>query len=452
MASSALQAQRLALDVTAHNVANAATKGYSRQVVTLAPGYPQQSASGRGQVGSGVVVQGIERVRDRFLDMQYRAESSSLGRWETLEEALREIQVMFNEPSQAGLREVLNQLWRSFQELANNPEDPAVRTMVLEDGRAFAEAVRHTYRQLTDLQSNVNEHIAGQVEEINLLVREIAHVSGLIARTKVGGDEPNDLLDRRDLLLDQLARMVDVEVKEDDVTGSVFVSVNGVVLVDGSTPNLLVATPGPGGGYEVRTEGGNVLTVKSGSLRGLLELRDEIIPRHLQNLETWVTAIMDAVNLQHAAGYDINGQAGQAFFVTAAGYSVAGSIEVNPALEPQHVAASSMGEQGDGANALALADVKGSPLVNGASPDDFYLAWVASLGIEGREAERMVENGRLLTRQIELQRDDVAGVSLDEEMTRMIMYQHAYNAAARMITALDEALDVVINRMGLVGR
>ncbi len=512
LAKRALQAQQRALDVTGHNVANANTPGFTRQeaiLVTETP-YPAPGLHlpwGAKQVGTGVDVAEIRRLRDSFIDLQVRHEAKALGYWEARQNTLEKIEVILNEPSDSGLRSVLEAFWQSLEELSKNPESLAVRSVVRQRGLALVETFNHLDRQLKELQDDLDNSVRVKVNEINSLGRQIADLNQQILKIEVTGARANDLRDRRDVLLDQLARIINIQAYEDD-KGLVQVIIGGRPLVQGVHFYGLVTREDPASeagyaGVYWETDGEPV-QVEGGTLRGLMEMRgytvgsEEVgfIPSIREQLDFLAITLVNEFNAIHglvdldngvvAHGLS-SGSYGINFFTfTDPNNKGAGTIAVNPViLEDLNKIAAATGfvvdqqptegyyelitidgqqkyvvwETGDGSNALKLAQLKheltmvlpGNEQATGTF-EDYYRAVIGQLGVAGQEARRMVENQELLVSQLQNNRESVSGVSLDEEMVNMIRFQHAYSAAARMVTVIDEMLDRIINQMGLVGR
>ncbi len=480
IARRALLASRQAMDVIGHNVANANTPGYSRQRAELktTPPFPEVTSLDFrqvGQLGTGVEVTAISRLRDLFLDRQYRDQASAAGRWETRDQTLAEVEAVFNEPSDISLRAALDRFWNSWAELANNPESLAARQVVLQQGVALVEAFQNVDRQLKALGDNLNAGVETKVSEINVLAELLASLNAQIGAAAGAGLAPNDLLDQRDLALDQLARLVPIAVVY-GADGRVRVAVDGTPLVEEGQANPLavVADPGNANQWAVRWRDFNTsLTVGGGQLGAYLELRDTTVTAYRTQVADLAWSIADAVNTAHAAGKDLTGAAvsgtdWQNFFIDpTAGGSPPGlpgtrtqfvleRLAVNPNLlaDVRRLAASTSGAPGDGSNALAVAAVRRQTQADlgNTAPDDFYRAAVGRLGTEAAEAKRLKDSQAVLVQQIDNQRQNVSGVNLDEEMVDMIRYQHAFNAAARLVNIMDDVLDTVINRMGLAGR
>ncbi|MGI6034281.1 MAG: flagellar hook-associated protein FlgK [Limnochordia bacterium] len=454
----AIMAQRKALDVTGHNIANANTPGFSRQqaVFSATTPYPVpalQRGSGVGQLGTGVTVAEVERIRDAFTDQQIRQETQELGRWQTRRDLLSQVELVFNEPSDLGIREAMDLFWQSLQGLSQHPEDMSYRAVVRQRAMVLGDAFQDARRQLLVLRADVNQGAGVKVEEINAIAQQIASLNSQIGKVVAVGDVPNDLFDQRDLLLEQLAEIVNISVSERH-QGMISVNVGGALLVEGTTAFAMTARPRADDPelIEILWERNHQpVVVESGILRGMLDFRDGDIPDYVAKLDNLASVLIDSINQVHQQGFDLLGIKGHDFFLG----TDAGTIEVNPSLEDlNRLAASANGEKGDGGNARAMAQLKHQLLFNNgtANPGEFFGSLIAALGVDGQQSQVRARNQEILVAHLKDRQEMVAGVSLDEEMTNLIRFQHAYNAAARVITAMDEAVDTIINRMGLVGR
>lgn len=497
----AIMAQQTALDITGHNIANANTEGYSRQVATMETTQPYYtpvltSSTRIGQLGTGVQISSINRIREAFLDSQIRNETKEAGYWESMQETISKIEVIVNEPSDYSIREVLDQFWQSWQDLVSNPESESVRTVVAETGTTLADTFEHVHRQLEELKQDLNLVVDTKVQEINSIAEQIKDLNQQILSIKVSGQEPNDLLDRRDLLLDQLSELVDIKVSEDQ-NYMVTVQVGGRNLVQGVNCSQMDTETDPDGMHMIVWDDTRVKTrIEGGELRGILDARGRtsladdassdyrgLVPEMITKLNELVKTIILETNSLHRAGFSLNNQTGTAdnsnFFLEPADPATfedwASFMQVNPDIlsDPNNIAAASSrtwgdpltgGDPvppaaaepinfGDGNNALSIAQLKQALVMGGTmTMDDYWRSLTSTVGVQGQQAERMVENQEDLVSELKNKRESVSGVSLDEEMSNMIKYQHAYNAAARYITAMDEALELVVNRLGLVGR
>ena len=322
-ALSALQAQQRALDTTGHNIANSNTEGYSRQRAELSASRPYTSPgmnmpTTAGQVGQGVQVDNINRLRDDFIDGQIRRESQAGGYWDKVSEGLNRLELIYNEPSDNNLGNSLNEFWGSLQELSNDPQDSAIRSTVRQRAVTLTDTFHSIHDQMSEFKSSINNDINSTVDEINSIIERIADINKEVVHIKGSGQQPNDLLDTRDLLFDQLNEKVDAQGRTDN-RGNLDISIGGVKVVSGSSTNELKF------GSELDLDNkykdtifySNIekeIQVERGELKGLLEVRDEIIPDQLKELGTIATNMADHFNQIHGTGFDLNGERGEDFF------------------------------------------------------------------------------------------------------------------------------------------
>lgn len=492
MAKQALFAQQSAIYTTGHNIANANTKGYSRQRVNFEtlPAYPMGSRNRPeipGQLGTGVQIGSVQRIRDLFLDAQYRAENSRFGFWETKANTYHRIEELLNEPSDRGLSNVLDEFWQSLQDLATNPENIGARSVVVNRAQAVTETFNYFSETLKSIKNDLKHQIDTTVDQVNSLVRQIHQINDQIRKVEPHGLIPNDLYDDRDRLIDELSKIVSIKVEYEKSSESSLEHAQGIAkieLVDDqgrsiNSPKLYLLENSPDGVNHLSVEyneDGEVshLTLESfgtidyevfeqtmGSLKAMIEAygyeeNGEVkgdLPLILNQLDQMASEFAKAFNEIHEQGYDLLGDEGIAFFEH---FDSAETISVREELikNPELVAASLDGTYGDGRNATELANLFHESLdsLNHSSVNTFYESLIGKLGVQAREANRMQENASILHLQVDEQRQTVSSVSLDEEMVNLLQFQHAYHAAARSMTAVDELLDKIINGMGLVGR
>lgn len=463
IARRALMVQQRAMDVVGHNIANASTGGYSRQEVLFAATNPfaVSTGSGRaGQVGTGVQEAAILRYRDAFLDRQFRQKNAYQGLLQGREEVLTQVERILGEPSDHGIRAGLDAFWESLQVLHSRPGDLDARIQVRERATTLLDAVRDTHRQLQEVRDNVDMALRAKFNDLNSLAARVAGLGEQIAQVQSSGQSPNDLMDQRDLMLDEMARLAGVDAVP-QADGHLAVYLGSRPLVFGHLAGSVGALKGPGDPVSrfVWSDGDDV-QLSSGELSSLLQARDEILPRYMAHLDTLMRTVAEAFNAYHTEGYDLAGNPGEDFFtITADPMGIFISETIAGGADRIAAALTLPVFSGDGQNAARLAGLRYEKIfatdLTGAQPvsaGEFYRAVVSALGVESQETQRRYQAIELQVHQIEQQRLALSGVSLDEEMIRLIHHQQAYAAAARVVTTLDEAIDVLINRMGLVGR
>ncbi len=450
----ALATHQLWLNTIGHNISNVNTPGYTRQRVNITTTLPEEHYA--GMLGTGVTATDIKNIRDLFLNQQYRDENKNLGQWASREKMLSRIEGIFMEPSTDSLGDLLEKFWTSWMDLGNNPESIAARATLKEQSNLLTDGFHRRYEQLKDLQSSINTDIESIIQEVNTMADEVASLNQQIVQSELGEISANDLRDRRDYLIDQLSQFIDVNSSE-QANGAEYVYIGALMIVDESSAIHIGTRDKAGEGFAVSelVWEGTTKTIKNlkGELKGLIETRDTTIPRYLSDLDDLARMLVSEVNRIHSVGYDLNGSAGINYFDENFLSAVNIRLSQDVTNDVTKIAASVSGAIGDNSNALAIVDLRKALLMTRgtATMEEFYNTIVGQVGIDTNKAVQLRENHALLVEQIENARQSVQGVSLDEEMAQMIKYQHAFDAAARVITTIDEALDTVINNMGVVG-
>jgi flagellar hook-associated protein 1 FlgK len=314
-------AHQTALYVTGHNVTNAETEGYSRQKVTLEvfdplyiPGLTREHTP--GQIGQGVQIEKILRARDMLLEDRILSEKNGLAYWRSMSDWIYQVELVHNEPTDKSIMTILDKFWASWHELANNPEEVSAREAVREYGLAVTRHINHNYQALRTIRDNIERTIEMRVEEINSLAEQIAHLNGEILRSESSGDNPNDLWDRRDLLVERLSELADIGIGRSD-KDEFMVFIGGKHLVQGKHHERLLLQKNPlNEGYsDIHWEVDNsLLKVQAGELRALLDARDLELKYQIDSLDTFALNLMDLVNSVHRRGFGLNLRTGLNFF------------------------------------------------------------------------------------------------------------------------------------------
>lgn len=499
--------QQGALYTTGHNIANANTPGYSRQRINFVQTSPYPSIGLNrpqlpGQMGTGVAAGSVQRIRESFLDMQYRVENNKIGYYGSLSESLLKMEGILNEPTDKGLHSTLEKFWNSLQDLAGHTENSGARDVVAATGQMVADTFNYYYNSLSRIQRDIGQQIDVKVDEINSLVDQIHKINGQISEVEPHGYLPNDLYDERDSLVDKLSKMINIKVTNVKPTnyGNAKDIAEGlynieIVSEDGnsySPPlNLITVSKASGiigtnklalekdadGLIENATVGGkNIPDFKfKGELLGLIESYGYkqngntvgYYPDMIEKINKVAEAFANEFNKIHSEGYALGATApsGENFFVFETGNTnYAQAIKVNEVIikDPTKIAAGDgSGDSGNNKNAQNLADLKTKSFSEYDDPkyqtlpgnlDTYYSGIIGKLGVDSQSAQKNLGNSEVLAHSVEYNRQSISGVSLDEEFTNLIRFQHAYNASARNITAIDEMLDKIINGMGIVGR
>jgi len=452
----ALLTHQLTLQTVGHNIANVDTPGFRRQRVTVTTTLPETLSY--GNLGTGLKATDVRQIKDLFLGNQFRQNNKSLGQWTYNSKTLTQIESLFQEPSDATLGTLLSDFWGSWSSLSTEPENASYRQDVIQQTNLLVNGLHEMSRQLTSLKDSVDRDLVNLTSDVNRLSTEIARLNHEIKRSEVGGVSANDLRDSRDLLVDQLSQLIDVNTSKND-DGGMIVYLGSMALVDGDRTLALearVVNDNGELGHELVWRGTDrVVTNLNGQIKGLLDSRDIMIPGYIDQLDEIARTLVEQVNALHSTGYGLNNSTGMDFFDSR--FTTASTIRINAEVvnDPDRIAAASQPDSvGDNTLALAIGGLKNQRLMkdNSITINDFYNSLVGTLGIETHEAQSFTDNYELLGQQIDNARQSGEGVSLDEEMANMVKFQHAYDAAARVITAADEALDTLINGMGIVGR
>lgn len=538
-ALSALRASQTGMDVTSHNIANANTAGYTRQRVNITTSTPYYTTV--GAIGTGVKVTDIERIRDTFLDMRLHASNSNLGSLEVKADLLGRTEQVMGEPD-FGVTKELNELWAAFDELSLRPDDNSVRLSAITALGTLTSRIRTVSDGLTALGEDAQLQLENGLEKVNDQIQQLADVNDEIASiSATGAGVPNDLLDRRDILVDELSRGIGANATYAD-SGMARLSLNGFDLVSETRANTLILQSD----NTLLHPSGGVVNA-GGRIRGFQEYLDTdpatgVLAGVQQSLDDFATELLTQLNAQQAAGRDLDGDTGTATTTLLSMAGGASSLTVD-VTRPEDLAAAdpTMGAM-DGSNASSLAmlrsvpappRVTGDPYVGSAqtititsdgisepitftgaetlaavitqinteltaagittvvaendggalrlretrsgtgieftvsstgdafgtdgthsSPvvDAVLRSVVTDLGAEVASMRRQAGAEQGINNTAAAARRDHNAVSLDEEMVSLMTFQRTFEAAARVVTAVDEAMQTIVSRLGLVGR
>jgi flagellar hook-associated protein 1 FlgK len=448
----ALSVQQMAIDVTGHNIANVNTEGYTRQRVEMS----STSISGYQNLtmGAGVTVDDVERIYDKFIQNQISAGNEEYGFWEGMNNYLERVEIVFNEISGSGINQAMDDFWNAWNDVANNPSGYVERISLLSASNTLSMTINQAHENLTQLQEDISTDIAGSIEDINFKAAQIKELNQQILQTETNGSTSNDLRDKRDLLVNELAKMIDVTVTEDN-HGNINISVgSGQPLVSGGSSWKLATVSNPtslnqdlivwkdkdGTTVEITDD------IKSGKIKGMLEVRDNLISGYASKINELAETIINSVNTLHATGDDLNGDSGGLFFNAPDANDPAKFMSVAIDDTDLIAAAATSAGVGDNTAALAIAALQ-NDLTMGATAtfSDFYQSFISEVGNSVRYASNNLSNQKAMVDQLANYRESISGVSLDEEMVNLVKYQHAYAAAAKLISTVDEMLDSLMS-------
>lgn len=416
-ATTGMSVSQASIQTTSHNINNMNTPGYSRQQVQQSarsaysyPGY--NSSLGAGQLGTGVQATDIVRVRNTFYDFQFRSESHSYGEIAIKYEHYTSMENIFNEPSDTAISASISNFFSSWQELSKNPNDTGAKDIVIQNSKYLANNISKVTEKLKNLKEQAEKKLNEDVNEINDMLNQLKELDKHIKIVEGSGKSPNDLLDERDKILDDLSFKLDLNNK--DVKAALE---SGELKVGKDSNDKLIITD----------KDGNEIKNISGEIQGSIDMIDKI-DGYISNMKELSEGIAD--NINSTLGVDL-------FKFNKDGDPL---ISVNEDVDLSDVTADIAQKMYKLKDDKVL-DVNGEKI----TIDKFYNNIIQKLGNETQEVIRNEKNQSKILKNIDNSRLNVSGVSLDEEMVNLIQFQHAYNASAKVVSTIDSLLDVVIN-------
>ncbi len=450
----ALAVQQLAINVTGNNIANANTPGYTRQRVNMQSSLPiaYPPPGPPGVIGTGVTATEIQRLGDRYLTEQIVMAQQDLGRWEARHGVLAQTETVFNATSGFGLSGAMDDFWNAWQGVANNPAGHSERQVLLSKAELMASTFNDAAEQVERLRQDTDAQLAGNIDMINRISDQITDLNGKIEMIERAGHNANDYRDSRDQLLKELAGLVNFDMVEDS---------RGVVTVTLADGNALVGEPPFGrlavtfdplsGMHDIVWDSAPATVINGsltgGKLGGLIEARDSLLPDYRTQLDDLAAALMGEVNTLHATGVGLSDTVSRAFFTGtgATDMAVLPAIAANvshiaAAVDPNFV-------PGDNGNAIAISNLQSALTMGGATATfgEAYQTLVSQVGFQVQESKDYNDHQERLMQFLENYRESIAGVSIDEEMVNLVKFQHAYDAAAKLIKMVDEMMTTLIN-------
>lgn len=414
-AKSGMNVSQVAIQTTSHNISNINTPGYSRQRVNQSASSPysmpgKNSNFGAGQIGTGAQIDDVTRIRNSFYDYQYRSESHQYGSTSVKYEYFKNIEGIFNEPSDTAISSLLNSFFNSWSELSKDPQSSGVKSVVIENGKYLSNSINSAFKRLESLEEGLDKQSEYIMDEVNSMLSQLDKLEKNIKIIQGSGKSPNDFLDQRDQLLDNLSFKLNINDKDVKATLKKAYDANGKVTLDDLTKS----------GVKI-----------SGELEGTLSMKQEI-NKYKDGLKQLANTITS----------NVNDAAGQEIFKAKDGEL----ISINPEMlqEPEKINVTAD-------IALKVYELKSEKVnINGKDMtiNTFYNSMIQDLGQSSAAVIRDESNQSKLLENIDSSRSSVSGVSLDEEMISLVQLQHTYSANAKVMSTIDSLLDVVVN--GLV--
>jgi flagellar hook-associated protein 1 FlgK len=470
IAKSGLVASQMALDVTSNNIANANTKGYTRQRLDLSA----KAGTNNGIVspGNGVEIENLTQIRNEYLDLQFRSENSVNSELLSKSLAMGKIENIFAEPSEYGINENLSNFFTALEEMSYNAHDLSYRETVVQMAVTLTDSFHTIANELVNYQKELDNNISMTVDDINTKIEEIQALNETIYNFELKGTTANELRDKRNLVVDELSQLIDIDTFE-TAEGKYMVNSSGTSLVNDTSINKL----------EVKQEGTDPVTgnkssalywqgttsevkPQGGVIKGYLDIRDgstqdkQGVPYYLSQLNDMAVAMVESFNKINNDGFTVPYEGSPSsdnvnFFDTENVSAIDIAVSEELLESGWNIAMSGMkldGEMnwGNSVNGQSLLDLRdGSGMKTGdtliGNLEEFYQKTISEMAINANYTSSRSSSQQELTDFIEGQRLAVSEVSLDEEMINMVQYQQSYNASAKMITVINDMLTTLIN-------
>ncbi len=460
---SGLYAAKAGISTAGHNIANANVEGYSRQRVLQTPDVPRNHGP-KAMLGSGTLISRVERLNDGYIEKQIRNTNRDLSHFEEKELVLKQAEDVFNEMGGEGLNRLMARFFNEFRKLSNDPNSEAIRQSVREASQALVNDFHRLRKDVEDVRKHIDARLEGQVSEINSLAQTLKDLNIKIKALSVTGASPNDLLDQRDQTLKKLGAFLNLSMYEDK-EGNYVVDIKGIgpLVVGGDVQKFTTARTEaddrgkPEGAVDVlsRASGRLVLThqISGGKMGALFEVRDQTLSTILNRLDELAYAVTESVNEIHRQGFTREGSQGIDFFKPISLQSRASAAEAIELSDPvrsnvNYIAtAAEPGSPGDNRIAIAISGIQNLNLMNGgkSTVDDFYNSIVSEVGVARAKTMAGLNQQKDIQSQLGKIREQIAGVSIDEETTNLLQYQHAFGASAKVIQVADEMLKTILD-------
>jgi flagellar hook-associated protein 1 FlgK len=445
----ALQADQAALDVTANNVANQNTVGYTREVVDFQTDDSVTLGSSTGDgvnIGSGPVSQ-----RDRVLEQRVQQQTQTQSQSAAMESALQQLQDIFGlsststSASSTALGSAVDSLFGSLTALTSDPADTATRQNVLAAASTLASQFNSAASQVTQISSGLDQQVTSIVGQVNSLTATIASLNGQIATLSPKGDA-GTLEDQRQAAIAQLSQYIGLNQMTTENNGITLTTSNGQALVSGSASYALT-TVQTGGTNHVLSGGQDITDeITGGQLGGVIAARDTELPTVSSALDTLANGIATQVNQVNVQGVDGYGNPAQALFTIPTGAAGSAAAIAVASTDPQSIAAAATGEGSAGnTNAQALADLSTANIAGGTSADSFYASMLDQIGNATASATADSTQQQATLTQLTTQRDSLSAVSLDQEAANLTQYQRSYQAASQVFSIVNTLMASALN-------
>ncbi len=436
-----MQTYQRSMDVASNNIANVGNADYRRQRAIISTSSTQQYAGITW--GSGVKMDDIERIRNSLTESQITSNNQKFAFNERSSVLLSQVENVFSEPSELGISNLLGQFLSSWSELSANPTSSALRGNVVYSAQNLSAKVGDINESFQIIKSSIYNEFNDKVREVNNNLSGLQSINRQISEARAIGQNANDLMDKRDKLVDELSKLANISVNY-QADETVSISIGGVFAVDkGSYTEFEMSTTEDNIAM-VSVDGGKEVTLSSGEMGALADVFANKIPTYQAKLDSVINQLMTSVNDIHSTGYNLDDPpvTGFNFFES----YVNGELKITDEIlnDSNKIAISSDGTSGNGDIAIKLFELGDATVLDGSKLIDVYSTLISEVGSEKQNVDRLAEAGSLVLQQLNNQKDSISAVSVDEEMMNVIKYQKAYEASAKLIRMADELLDTLM--------
>ena len=424
------------------NLPNLSTPGYSRERPVLEESAP--NVEGDIAYGTGVTLKGIESLRSRILDLQIGDETQQQSMSQSLVNTMNEVQTLFPMDT-SGIGQQISTFFNSLNSLSTNPSDPSLRQSVLAAANGMTSAFNNVAGKLVEFRGNLDLNVQQDVTAVNQITQQIAVLNGKLSQVSSSGADYSSFLDQRNSLIQKLSGLIDVSALNDGTSLTSTTKRGAPLVVDGQSYTLATGLDADSNTQHVYSQGMDITgEIGGGEIGGLLQARDQVLTTLQSQLDSLASGLAQNLNSAHEAGFDLAGNPGAALFTVATGAGAAASLAV-AISDPSLLAASADGTTGSNGNIANLSAVASQAVLNGMTPSQAYGNLVFQVGSAVNAGTVELNASTTILQQLQQQSSTVSGVSLDEEASNLLLYQRAYAAAARAISAVDEMLQTAIH-------
>jgi flagellar hook-associated protein 1 FlgK len=426
------------MEIAQNNIANANTDGYARQRLEVSSNDALVGNGVESEIGSGVIANQVTRIKDEMLIGQVRSQQSQVGYYDNLSKTLQDVEVIFGDTDNNGLGNAITGFFNAWEEANKFPEEKSYRFALIGQAQALTNQLNTITTHLDETTANVDLQLDGKLTQVNSLTQKIARINEKIGNAST--DNPNALFDERDRYLNELSQYVDITVLKDPNNPNLInVRSGGTYLVAGENASPIKKMEDSLTKEMILGVNNVQYKPKEGSLLADINLKNDFLPRYEKQINDLASVLISKVNSYHSTGYGTDGSTGNNFFLG----SDARTIKLNPLLETstEKIAISSNATSpGNSGQGELIAGITDELLFNGGTVNlqSFYNGFVVDMATDLNNATDQTDVHQNVLTGLEATKQSIQGVSVDEEMTNLMQFQHFYTANSKMIKATDD--------------